>query len=151
VVWEHPGIEAVRDIQLWVTSPDVGLYRRSRAVFGLDRAASAIAGSGRAWVQRGSIQVLRAHQEGHTNAVAVHTPWVTRDQMLALVDGQPGDEEAAQEHDRCPLRDAGELDEHLRARYPLSARERVAAACVIAGLLAFEVWFFFLAGLSLPS
>jgi hypothetical protein len=45
----------------------------------------------------------------------------------------------------------GELDEHLRTRYALSAPERVVAACVIAGVLAFEVWFFFFAGSSLPS
>jgi hypothetical protein len=40
----------------------------------------------------------------------------------------------------------GELDEHLRTRYSLSAPERVVAACVIAGVLVFEVWFFFIAG-----
>jgi hypothetical protein len=45
----------------------------------------------------------------------------------------------------------GELDEHLRTRYALSAPERVVAACVIGGVLVFEVWFFFLAGSSLPS
>jgi hypothetical protein len=43
----------------------------------------------------------------------------------------------------------GELDEHLRTRYALSAPERVLAACVIAGVLAFEVWFFFFAGSSI--
>jgi len=45
----------------------------------------------------------------------------------------------------------GELDEHLRVRYTLSAPERVVAACVIAGFLAFEIWFFFFAGSSLPK
>jgi hypothetical protein len=45
----------------------------------------------------------------------------------------------------------GELDEHLRTRYALSAPERVVAASVIAGVLAFEVWFFFFAGSSLPT
>ena len=45
----------------------------------------------------------------------------------------------------------GELDEHLRTRYALSAPERVLAACVIVGVLAFELWFFFLAGSSLPN
>ena len=45
----------------------------------------------------------------------------------------------------------GELDEHLRTRYSLSAPERVVAACVIAGVLGFEVWFFFIAGSSLPN
>jgi hypothetical protein len=259
---------------LWITSPDVGLYRRSHAVFGLDRAARQIAASGTALVLRDSIQVLRAHQEGRINAVSVQTPWVTRDQMLELADGVPGGLDALEldlppgmsadskddpvalgavpdfERDLsasevvgaeiaasnlnakrvaiviatalttvnlwtgAPLlavwvgsqaqggrvlslggvvtvllvlgvlafllgwalswlhakydqligrppalartspwqrRMRGELDEHLRARYPLSAPERVVAACVIAGLLAFEVWFFFLAGSSLPT
>jgi DNA primase catalytic core, N-terminal domain len=259
---------------LWITSPDVGLYRRSEAVFGLDRAAGGITASGRALVRRDSIEVLRAHQDGETNAVAVHTPWVTRDQMLAMVDGIPGGLDAleldlppgmsADSKDEpvttravsdqvrdtsaseavgeqmgvpnlkvkrvaivtatalaavnlwtgAPLlavwigsqaqggrvlslrgvvtvllvlgvlafllgwalswlhakydqligrppaltrtspwqrRMRGELDEHLRARYPLSAPERVLAACVIAALVVFEIWFFFFAGSSLPS
>jgi len=256
---------------LWITSPDTELYRRSEAVFGLDRAAGGITASGRALVQRDSIEVLRAHQEGEANAVAVHTPWVTRDQMLAMVNGLPGglhalelelppgmsadskDEpvrpEASPDRGRPISADAGpaeiavanlkvkrvtivtatalaamnlwtgaplfavwvgsqaqggrvlslrgvvtvllvlgilafllgsalswlhakydqligrppaltrtspwqrrmrgELDEHLRARYPLSAPERVVAACVIAALVAFEIWFFFFAGSSL--
>jgi hypothetical protein len=255
---------------LWITSPDVGLYRRSEAVFGLDRAAGGISASGKALVQRDSIEVLRAHQEGKANAVAVHTPWVTRDQMLAMVNGLPGGLEALQlelppgmsadskeepaaleappgrrsvateagpdqiavpnlkvkrvaivtatalaamnlwtgapllavwigsqaqggrvlslrgvvtvllvlgilafllgwalswlhaKYDqligRPPAltrtspwqrRMRGELDEHLRARYPLSAPERAVAACVIAALLAFEIWFFFFAGSSI--
>jgi hypothetical protein len=259
---------------LWITSPDVGLYRRSEAVFGLDRAAPEIAASGTALVQRDSIGVLLAHQQGMANAVTVHTPWVTRDQMVALADGIPGGldaldldlppgmsadakeapaeltarsdpartpstsdvggEETAASYlnvkrvaivaatglaavnlwtgapflavwvgsqaqggrvlslrgvltvllvlgvlafllgwalswlhakydqllGRPPAltrtspwqrRMRGELDEHIRARYALSAPERMLAACVIAGVLAFEIWFFFLAGSSLPS
>jgi DNA primase catalytic core, N-terminal domain len=254
---------------LWVTSPDIGLYRRSQAVFGLDQAARQIAASGTALVLRDSIEVLKAHQDGRTNAVCVHTPWVTRDQMLALAEGLPGgldtleldlppgmsadskDEpialtavpdperegsaskagntEAAAsnlkvkrvaivittglaavnvwsgapllavwvgsqaqggrvlslrgvatvlvvlavlafllawaltwlhaKYDQLSGRPAtltrtspwyrrmrGELDEHLRTRYSLSAPERMVAACVIAGVLTFEIWFFFFAG-----
>jgi DNA primase catalytic core, N-terminal domain len=255
---------------LWITSPDTGLYRRSEAVFGLDRAAGGITASGKALVRRDSIEVLRAHQEGETNTVAVHTPWVTRDQMLAMVNGVPGGLDALElelplgmsadsKDESVPLearpearptsagagaaeigvsnlkvkrvaivtatalaamnlwtgaplfavwvgsqaqggrvlslrgvitvlvvlgvlafllgwalswlhakydqligrppaltrtspwqrRMRGELDEHLRARYPLSAPERVVAACVIVALLAFEIWFFFFAGSSL--
>ena len=33
----------------------------------------------------------------------------------------------------------------------MSAPEKIVAACVIFGFLAFEVWFFFLAGSSLPN
>jgi hypothetical protein len=258
---------------LWTYSPDVGLYRRSEAVFGLDRAAGKIATSGTALVLRDCIEVLKAHQDGGKNAVAVHTPWVTRDQMLVLANGVPGgldaleldlppgmqadakeelmalpatpdrprDPSASDARDGqaasnlkakrvaiviataltavnlwtgAPLlavwlgaqaqggrvlslrgvvtvllvlsvfafvlgwalawlsakydqligrpptlartspwqrRMRGELDEHLRTRYSLSAPERVVAACVIAGVLGFEIWFFFLAGSSLPN
>lgn len=253
---------------LWTYSPDAGLYRRSQAVFGLDRAARKIATSRTALVERDCIEVLRAHQDGGKNAVAVHTAWVTRDQMLKLADGVPGGLDAleldlppgmnadAKEEpggstvapDQAPSggrdepasnlkakrvviviatalaavnlwtgapllaiwlgaqaqggrvlslrgvvtvlvvlsvlafvlgwalawlsakydqligrpptlartspwqrRMRGELDEHLRTRYALSAPERVVAACVIAGVLGFELWFFFIAGSSLPN
>jgi hypothetical protein len=257
---------------LWNTSPDVGLYRRSEAVFGLDRAARDIAETGTAAVERDSIEVLRAHQEGRRNTVTVHTPRVTRNQMLATAEPiaggldaleldlapgmsvDPGEEAAgfravpggsggevpsedgttvdphleakkvsiviatalaainlwtgapllavwigshAQGGKVLSLRGVvtvlvvlatlsfvlawalswlhskydqligrpptltrtspwqrrmrGELDEHLRDRYELSAPERVLAACVILGALAFEVWFLFLAGSSLPN
>jgi hypothetical protein len=254
---------------LWNYSPDVGLYRRSQAVFGLDRAARKISSSGKALVLRDCVEVLKAHQDGRKNAVTVHTSWVTRDQMIALSAGSPGGLDAlelelppgmgAESKDepegltavprdppRNPSADGvpagsnlkakrvaiviatalaavnlwtgapllavwlgaqaqggrvlslrgvltvlvtlsvlafilgwalawlsakydqligrpptlartspwqrrmrGELDEHLRTRYSLSAPERVVAACVIAGVLAFEVWFFFFAGSSI--
>jgi hypothetical protein len=255
---------------LWNTSPDVGLYRRSEAVFGLDHAADEIDATGTAVLCRDSIEVLLAHQEGRANAVGVHTPVVTRPQMLAMAAGLPGglealelelppgmkadpsDEQAlaavsenrapiaetpAREPDRfleakkiaiviatalaavnlwtgAPLlavwvgshsqggqvlslrgvvivlvilgvlafllasalswlhakydeligrpatvtrtspwqrRMKGELDEHMRDRFELSAPERVLAATVILGALGFELWFFFLAGSSLPN
>jgi DNA primase-like protein len=75
---------------LWVTSPDVGLYRRTEAVFGLDRAAGRIARSRTALVRPDCIEVLRAHQDGQTNAVSVHTSEVTREQRLALAAGIRG-------------------------------------------------------------
>jgi DNA primase catalytic core, N-terminal domain len=75
---------------LWVTSPDVGLYRRSEAVFALDRAAPAIAKSGSALVERDCVGVLRAHQDGGPNAVTVHSSRVTREQLTALGGAFPG-------------------------------------------------------------
>ena len=75
---------------LWLTSPVTGPYRPSEAVFGLDRAADAIADSGVASVRADCIEVLRAHQEGSANAVAVHSKRVTREQMLALSEAVPG-------------------------------------------------------------
>jgi hypothetical protein len=252
---------------LWITSPDTALYRRSEAVFGLDRAAEQIAALGIASMQRDSIEVLRAHQRGETNAVTVHSSGVTNEQLRTLASGLDGGLDALRldvpegmsvdwESDAAALsaserrngrpatpgpaapegrnvhlkklaivvatalaavnvwtgapllavwvgsqaqggrvlslrgvltvlvvlgvlafllawllawlhakydqlsgrpptltrtspwyrRMRGELDEHLRVRYSLSAPERVVAACVIAGVLAFEVWFFVFAG-----
>lgn len=75
---------------LWVTSPDVGLYRRSEAVFGLDRAASRIKRSKSARVQRDCIEVMRLHQDGGQNAVSVNTPVVTPAQIETIASGVTG-------------------------------------------------------------
>lgn len=47
------------------------------------------------------------------------------------------------------MRDERETD--VRHRYGISAVEKVVVVCVVASVLAFEVWFFFFAGSSLPS
>jgi hypothetical protein len=44
----------------------------------------------------------------------------------------------------------GDRVQDIRARFGMSTPEKVVAACVILGVMAFEVWFFFLAGSSLP-
>jgi hypothetical protein len=44
----------------------------------------------------------------------------------------------------------GDRVQDIRARFGMSTPEKVVAACVILGFMAFEVWFFFLAGSSLP-
>jgi hypothetical protein len=45
----------------------------------------------------------------------------------------------------------GDREEDIRGRFGISAPEMVVAACVIAGVVAFEIWFFFFAGSSLPN
>ena len=45
----------------------------------------------------------------------------------------------------------GDRVQDIRVRYGVSAPEKVVAACVVAGVLVFEIWFFFFAGSSLPS
>ena len=45
----------------------------------------------------------------------------------------------------------GEREEVSRRRHGISPVERVVVIVVVAGVLAFEVWFFFFAGSSLPS
>ena len=44
----------------------------------------------------------------------------------------------------------GDRVQDIRSRFGMSAPEKVVAICVIAGVLVFEIWFFFLAGSSLP-
>jgi hypothetical protein len=45
----------------------------------------------------------------------------------------------------------GEREQEVRARAGISAIERVVVLCVVAAVLAFEIWFFFFAGSSLPN
>jgi hypothetical protein len=47
------------------------------------------------------------------------------------------------------MRDEREHD--VRAKYGISGVERIVVICAIAGVLAFEGWFFFFAGSSLPN
>jgi hypothetical protein len=47
------------------------------------------------------------------------------------------------------MRDEGASD--ARGKYGISGIERVVVASVVAACLAFELWFFFLAGSSLPN
>jgi hypothetical protein len=44
----------------------------------------------------------------------------------------------------------GDRVQDIRSRYGISPPERAVAACVIAGVLGFEIWFFLFAGSSLP-
>ena len=249
----------------WVISPDVGLYRRSEAVFGLDLAGKGIASSKTAVVLAGCIEVLEAHQDGRPNAVTVHTGGVTPEQIEAIAAAVRGGESAldldlegieiepefdprdlatasrpapavdwepppnlelkrmllvaatalvgintftgapllavwvgaqaqagrvlslrgvltvlavlavlefllglaltwlSAKYDRVTGRPrfAGETSpwqrakrgdrvQDIRSRFGMSAPERVVAACAVVGVLFFEIWFFFLAGSSLP-
>jgi len=77
---------------MWLVSPDVGLYRRSDAVFGLDIAAKRIASSKQAVVLGDCLEVLEAHQDGRPNAVTVHTGGVTPEQLEAMSSGIRGGE-----------------------------------------------------------
>jgi hypothetical protein len=47
------------------------------------------------------------------------------------------------------MRDEREMD--VRSKYGISAVEKVVVVSVVAAVLVFEFWFFFLAGSSLPS
>ena len=79
---------------MWVTSPDAGLYQRSEAVFGIDRAAKRIATTKTAVVVGDCVAVLKAHQDGQTNAVTVHTGGVTPEQIDEMAAGIRGGADA---------------------------------------------------------
>jgi DNA primase len=108
---------------LWVTSPDVGLYRRSQAVFGLDRSAPRVAASSTALVRPDCIEVLRAHQNGKTNAVTVHSNRVTREQMLVLATDIPGGIESLELELPQGMR-ADSKDKPVAPRSPAPRRSR---------------------------
>jgi DNA primase catalytic core, N-terminal domain len=56
---------------LWLTSPDRGRFQRRTAIFAIDRAAAAIGEARRAVVVNDCLEVLRLHQGGRCEAVAV--------------------------------------------------------------------------------
>jgi len=68
----------------YLNSPEGELYRKSRTLYGIDRARSAIAKVGRAVVVEGYTDVLAAHQAGITEAVAVMGTAITPEQLKQL-------------------------------------------------------------------
>jgi DNA primase len=68
----------------YLNSPEGELYRKSRTLYGIDQARSAIAKTGRAVVVEGYTDVLGAHQAGIAEAVAVMGTAITPDQLQQL-------------------------------------------------------------------
>jgi DNA primase len=68
----------------YLNSPEGELYRKSRTLFGVDRARAAMARSGRAVVVEGYTDVLALHQAGLEEAVAVMGTAITPDQLAQL-------------------------------------------------------------------
>ena len=68
----------------YLNSPEGELYRKSRTLYGINQARSAIAKTGRAVVVEGYTDVLAAHQAGITEAVAVMGTAITPDQLQQL-------------------------------------------------------------------
>ena len=68
----------------YLNSPEGELYRKSRTLYGIDRARSAIAKVGRAVVVEGYTDVLAAHQAGIEEAVAVMGTAITPEQLKQL-------------------------------------------------------------------
>ena len=68
----------------YVNSPEGELYRKSRTLYGIERARSAIAKGKRAVVVEGYTDVIAAHQAGVGEAVAVMGTAVTPEQVKLL-------------------------------------------------------------------
>jgi DNA primase len=68
----------------YLNSPEGELYRKSRTLYGIDRARPAIAKAGRAVVVEGYTDVLAAHQAGIEEAVAVMGTAITPEQLKQL-------------------------------------------------------------------
>jgi DNA primase len=107
----------------YLNSPEGDLFKKSRTLFGIDRARAAIARRGRAVVVEGYTDVLALHQAGIEESVAVMGTAITPDQ-LALLSGHAEEVVLAMDADR-----AGE-DAMIRAQRVAGARRmrlRVAA------------------------
>jgi DNA primase len=106
----------------YLNSPE-GVFKKSSALFGIDRARAAIARRNRAVVVEGYTDVLALHQEGVEESVAVMGTAITPDQ-LKLLSGHAEEAVLAMDADR-----AGE-DAMIRAQKVAGARRmrlRVAA------------------------
>ena len=68
----------------YLNSPEGALYRKSRTLYGIDRARRAIAKAGRAIVVEGYTDVLAAHQAGIEETVAVMGTAITPEQLELL-------------------------------------------------------------------
>jgi DNA primase len=68
----------------YLNSPEGELYRKSRTLYGIDRARAAIAKRGRAVVVEGYTDVLAAHQAGIGETVAVMGTAITPEQLRLL-------------------------------------------------------------------
>ena len=68
----------------YVNSPEGELYRKSRTLYGIERARPAIAKAGRAVVVEGYTDVIAAHQAGVGETVAVMGTAITPEQVKLL-------------------------------------------------------------------
>ena len=68
----------------YLNSPEGELYRKSRTLFGIERARKAIARAGRAVVVEGYTDVLALHQAGVEEAVGVMGTAITPEQLQLL-------------------------------------------------------------------
>jgi DNA primase len=68
----------------YINSPETMLFKKSRVLFGLDKARSAIVDQRKAVLCEGQIDVIRCHEAGLTHAVAAQGTAVTEDHARML-------------------------------------------------------------------
>jgi DNA primase len=68
----------------YVNSPQTPVFDKSSIIYGIDRAASAIRKQDMAIIMEGYMDVITAHQNGITNAIASMGTAVTESQVIAL-------------------------------------------------------------------
>ena len=99
------GARAMREEQggKYVNTPEGELYHKGRLLFGIDRARSAIAKSGRVVVVEGYTDVLALHQAGVEDSVAIMGTALTNEQLaeLARAAGEEGTVFLALDADRA--------------------------------------------------
>jgi hypothetical protein len=78
---------------LWLTSPERGRYLKASAVFGIRQAGPAIGEARRALVSNDCLEVLRLHQRGHREAVAVVQTPLSAEHLGLLADRMSVDAE----------------------------------------------------------
>ncbi len=80
------GARAMRDEQgaKYINTSETDLFRKSRILYGVDQAKSAVAKAGRAIVVEGYTDVLALHQAGIEEAVGVMGTAITEEQVAAL-------------------------------------------------------------------
>jgi DNA primase len=123
------GARALRPDQKpkYLNSPEGELYKKSKTLFGIDRARAPIAKAGRAIVVEGYTDVLALHQAGVSEAVAVMGTAITVEQV-EMLSGQVEEVVLAMDADR-----SGQ-EAMLRAQRVAKARTmRIRVAAMSAG------------------
>ncbi len=69
---------------LWITSPKGDLFRPDSAMFAIERALPIIAEARRALIKRDCVEVMRLHQDGRCESVAVIQSPITSDHLAVL-------------------------------------------------------------------
>ena len=124
---------ALAAINIWTGAPLFAVWVGSRAAAG-------------SRLSMGAVAVVVIVLAASCIALAMALTWLS-----ARYDELTGRPPAARRTSPWLRSMRGEREEEARRRHGVSAIERMVVIVVVLGVLAFEVWFFFFAGSSLPS